>query len=60
MIGDGTVITGDIKSKGDIRVDGSLKGSIDTEGKVSEIKESPTNRSVPEGLAGSSSAGQNF
>ena len=34
MIGDGTVITGDIKSKGDIRVDGSLKGSIDTEGKV--------------------------
>ena len=34
MIGEGTVITGDIKSKGDIRVDGSLKGSIDTEGKV--------------------------
>jgi len=34
MIGDGTTITGDIKSKGDIRVDGSLKGSIDTEGKV--------------------------
>ena len=34
MIGDGTIITGDIKSKGDIRVDGSLKGSIDTEGKV--------------------------
>ena len=27
-------ITGDIKSKGDIRVDGSLKGSIETEGKV--------------------------
>ena len=34
MIGEGTVITGDIKSKGDIRVDGSLMGSIDTEGKV--------------------------
>ena len=34
MIGDGTTITGDIKSKGDIRVDGSLKGSIETEGKV--------------------------
>ena len=34
MIGEGTVITGDIKSKGDIRVDGSLKGSINTEGKV--------------------------
>jgi len=27
MIGAGTVITGDIKSKGDIRVDGSLNGS---------------------------------
>ena len=34
MIGAGSVITGDIKSKGDIRVDGSLNGSIDTEGKV--------------------------
>ena len=34
MIGVGTVITGDIKSKGDIRVDGSLNGSIETEGKV--------------------------
>ena len=34
MIGDGTTISGDIKSKGDIRVDGSLKGSIETEGKV--------------------------
>ena len=34
MIGAGTVITGDIKSKGDIRVDGSLNGSIETEGKV--------------------------
>ena len=34
MIGAGTVITGDIYSKGDIRVDGTLKGSIITEGKV--------------------------
>ncbi len=34
MIGAGTVIAGDIYSKGDIRVDGTLKGSIITEGKV--------------------------
>lgn len=34
MIGAGTVITGDVTSKGDIRVDGSLNGSINTEGKV--------------------------
>ncbi|MDC3114892.1 polymer-forming cytoskeletal protein [Bacteroidota bacterium] len=34
MIGSGTIITGDIQSKGDIRVDGILKGSINTEGKV--------------------------
>ena len=34
MIGSGTIITGDIQSKGDIRVDGTLKGSIYTEGKV--------------------------
>jgi len=34
MIGAGTIITGDIVSKGDIRVDGTLKGSLDTEGKV--------------------------
>ena len=34
MIGSGTIITGDIQSKGDIRVDGTLKGSINTEGKV--------------------------
>ena len=34
MIGAGTVITGDIQSKGDIRVDGTLKGSIKTSGKV--------------------------
>ena len=34
MIGSGTIITGDIQSKGDIRVDGTLKGSINTEGNV--------------------------
>ena len=34
MIGAGTVITGDVYSKGDIRVDGTLKGSVITEGKV--------------------------
>tara|TARA_Y100001934_G_C12181481_1_gene691759 strand:- start:376 stop:789 length:414 start_codon:yes stop_codon:yes gene_type:complete len=34
MIGSGTTITGDIVSKGDIRVDGVLKGSINTQGKV--------------------------
>ena len=34
MIGVGTVITGDVYSKGDIRVDGILKGSVITEGKV--------------------------
>jgi cytoskeletal protein CcmA (bactofilin family) len=34
MVGAGTVITGDIQSKGDIRVDGTLKGSINTSGKV--------------------------
>ena len=34
MIGVGTVITGDVYSKGDIRVDGTLKGSVTTEGKV--------------------------
>ena len=33
-IGVGTVITGDVKSKGDIRVDGTLKGSVNTLGKV--------------------------
>ena len=27
-IGAGTVVTGDVQSKGDIRVDGSLKGSL--------------------------------
>ena len=34
MIGVGTSIIGDINSKGDIRIDGILKGSINTEGKV--------------------------
>ena len=33
-IGAGTTITGEIISSGDIRVDGSLKGSINTKGKV--------------------------
>jgi len=34
MIGAGTIITGNIVSKGDIRVDGTLKGSVNTEGRV--------------------------
>ena len=34
MIGAGTIITGDIVSKGDIRIDGTLRGSINTEGRV--------------------------
>ena len=34
MIGAGTIITGDVQSKGDIRVDGTLKGSVNTSGKV--------------------------
>ena len=33
-IGAGTVVTGDVQSKGDIRVDGTLKGSVNTLGKV--------------------------
>ena len=33
-IGVGTTITGDVQSKGDIRVDGTLKGSVNTSGKV--------------------------
>lgn len=33
-IGIGTIITGDVKSNGDVRVDGILKGSVSTEGKV--------------------------
>ena len=38
-IGAGTIITGNIESKGDIRVDGTLKGSINTSGKVVVGKE---------------------
>lgn len=34
MIGIGTIITGDIVSKGDIRIDGILRGSVDTKGKL--------------------------
>ena len=34
VIGAGTIITGDIISKGDIRIDGTLKGSVNTEGRV--------------------------
>ena len=33
-IGAGTVVTGDIQSKGDVRIDGILKGSINTSGKI--------------------------
>jgi cytoskeletal protein CcmA (bactofilin family) len=34
LISSGTEITGDVKSSGDIRVDGSLTGTLDTKGKV--------------------------
>ena len=34
IIGAGTVIEGDIKSEGDIRVDGMLNGSLNTKGKL--------------------------
>lgn len=34
QIGVGTVITGDINSNGDIRIDGSLTGNLSTKGKV--------------------------
>ena len=33
-IGVGTTIIGDVQSKGDIRIDGTLKGSVSTSGKV--------------------------
>lgn len=33
-IGAGTIITGDIQSKGDVRIDGNLKGSVNTTGKL--------------------------
>ncbi len=34
IISNGTDITGDIKSNGDIRIDGTLKGNLNTKGKV--------------------------
>ena len=34
MIGNGTIINGDIQSKSDIRIDGILKGSVKTDGKL--------------------------
>jgi cytoskeletal protein CcmA (bactofilin family) len=34
LISNGTDITGDIKSNGDIRIDGTLKGNLSTKGKV--------------------------
>ncbi len=34
LIGKGTVITGEIKSEGDIRIDGELNGNISSNGRV--------------------------
>jgi len=34
LISNGTDITGDIRSTGDIRIDGTLSGNLDTKGKV--------------------------
>jgi cytoskeletal protein CcmA (bactofilin family) len=34
LISNGTDITGDVKSNGDIRIDGSLTGNLSTKGKV--------------------------
>lgn len=34
VIGEGTAIQGDIQSNGDIRIDGTLKGNLDTKGKL--------------------------
>ena len=34
LISNGTDITGDMKSNGDIRIDGSLTGNLTTKGKV--------------------------
>lgn len=34
LISNGTEITGDVVSNGDIRIDGSLKGNLNTKGKV--------------------------
>jgi cytoskeletal protein CcmA (bactofilin family) len=34
VIGEGTAIQGNIQSSGDIRIDGTLKGNLDTKGKL--------------------------
>jgi cytoskeletal protein CcmA (bactofilin family) len=34
LIGAGTIIEGDIKSNGDLRIDGQIKGSINVKGKL--------------------------
>lgn len=34
IIGSGTTIKGDIESAGDVRIDGTLKGSLNTKGKL--------------------------
>ena len=34
LISNGTDITGDIKSNGDMRIDGSLSGNLNTKGKL--------------------------
>lgn len=34
LIGSGTQLTGEIKSNGDFRIDGTLKGNIDVKGKL--------------------------
>lgn len=34
LIGNGTTITGDIKSNGDVRIDGTLKGNLSISGKL--------------------------
>jgi cytoskeletal protein CcmA (bactofilin family) len=34
LIGNGTTITGDIKSNGDVRIDGALKGNLSISGKL--------------------------
>ncbi len=34
LIGNGTIITGNIKSNGDIRIDGTLKGNLSISGKL--------------------------
>ena len=34
LISNGTDITGDVKSNGDIRIDGTLRGNLKTKGKV--------------------------